>query len=82
MSKKKVSRRLKDGLKIGLLRHKTKSHIEIVDLVGVLGKCVFPTKFNYEMTSMTKELPRSERRESLPVEISLIFFERPESILQ
>lgn len=38
---------------------------------------MFPPKFNYEMTYMTKELPRSERPESLPVEMSLIFLENP-----
>jgi hypothetical protein len=31
------------------------------------------------MTYMTKEIPRSERPESLPVEMSLIFLENPES---
>ncbi|CAF1018148.1 unnamed protein product [Brachionus calyciflorus] len=68
--------------KIGLMKDKTKSHKEIADLEVVLRKLVFPTKFNYEMTYMTKELPRSERPESLPVEMSLIFLERSESILQ
>ncbi|CAF0792841.1 unnamed protein product [Brachionus calyciflorus] len=75
MSKKKVSEAQR-WLKIGLLREKTKSHIEIVDLVRVLRKCVFQTKFNYEMTYMTKELPSSERPESLTVEMSLIFFSK------
>ncbi|CAF0726203.1 unnamed protein product [Brachionus calyciflorus] len=79
---KKIVPEAQRWLKIGLLREKTKSHIEIVDLVGVLGKCVFQTKFNYEMSYMTKELPRSERPESLPVEMSLIFLKRSESKLQ
>ncbi|CAF0955967.1 unnamed protein product [Brachionus calyciflorus] len=65
----------------GLLREKTKSHIEIVDQVGVLRKFVFPTKFNYDISYKTKDLPRSERHESLPDQICLIFLERSESML-
>ncbi|CAF0959910.1 unnamed protein product [Brachionus calyciflorus] len=81
MDKKKVTEA--QGLqKIWLLKDKTKSHKEIADLLGVISKCVFQAKCNYEMTSMTKELPRSERHESLPAEMSLIFLERSESMLQ